>query len=105
MTPLDAVLARAAEVRRVAADCEAGQPLGAAVEAALVAATGEAAPLELWSIGDRVLRGGLTWPDVWCDPHAQGSAGTSLVQTVLAHLARERVTRPTVPSWATRCSR
>lgn len=94
MTPLESVLARAAEVREVAAARECGQSLDRGIEAALVSVTGEAAPLELWSIGDRVRRGGLTWPDVWHDPHAHGSGGTRLVRLVLAQLAREYVTRP-----------
>lgn len=94
MTSLEAVLARAAEVREVAAARECGQSLDRGIEAALVSFTGEAAPLELWSIGDRVRRGGLTWPDVWRDPHAHGPSGTRLVRLVLANLARECLTGP-----------
>lgn len=68
---------------------EETDPLHPDLEAALVAATGPDAPLELRRLGDRVRDGLLTWPQVWRHSHDHGAAGVRLVMCVLDAWARE----------------
>lgn len=68
---------------------EEAEPLHPEVEAALEAATGADAPLELRRLGDRVRDGLLTWSQVWLHPHDHGPAGVRVVQCVLRAWARE----------------
>ncbi|HEU4810816.1 MAG TPA: hypothetical protein VFT00_01625 [Nocardioides sp.] len=65
------------------------EPLHPELEAALDAATGPDAPLELRRLGDRVRDGLLTWPQLWLHPHDHGAAGFRLVMSVLDAWARE----------------
>jgi hypothetical protein len=82
---LDGTRTRLAAIERR----EEAEPLHPDLEAAMVTATGPAAPLELRRIGDRVRDGLLTWPQVWRRPHDHGAAGVRLVMSVLEAWARE----------------
>lgn len=87
--PLLSALDRTRGVLAALEDREEAEPLHPQLEAALVAATGPDAPLELRRLGDRVRDGLLTWPQVWRHPHDHGVAAVRLVMTVLAAWARE----------------
>lgn len=87
--PLLSALGRTRGVLSALEDREETEPLHPELEAALVAATGPDAPLELRRLGDRVRDGLLTWPQVWLHPDDHGVAGVRLVMTVLAAWARE----------------
>lgn len=87
--PVLEVLDRTRGVLAALEQREEAEPLHPELEAALEAATGPDAPLELRRLGDRVRDGLLTWPQVWLHPHDQGAPGVRLVQCVLRAWARE----------------
>lgn len=87
--PLLDALDRTRSLLAVLEESEEREPLHPELEAALEAATGADAPLELRRLGNRVRDGLLTWPQVWLHPHDHGAAGVRLVLGVLGAWARE----------------